>query len=342
LSSTDAARDDLPGAWLQSDRRVKRTHRIVLALLVSAVASAYVLATPMMFPAYTSDFDQLWLAARAWSAGENPYDVVLAAHRGHGLTFGLVYPFTAILVAWPLSWLPLELARVTVASLSAGCLTYLILGRAWWLFPLLLSGSFRASISLLQIAPLAACAVIVPWFGWVAAYKPNMGVAALATHRQPLAALKFLAPAIVLTLLSLALWPQWPIHWQAGVATSDFFAPLVARPGGWVLLLAALRWRRPEARWLLVVGLLPGTPRVYEALPLLVLLPRTFRQSLIFALLSHVADLGGYWMARAGGSFAVLTAAHATALLWAFYVPALAVILARPNESDDATRQTMS
>jgi hypothetical protein len=47
--------------------------------------------------------------------------------------------------------------------------------------------------------------------------------------------------------------------------------PPFMRPGGFVLALAALRWKKPEGRFLLMLCLVPQTPSWYEGvLPMLV------------------------------------------------------------------------
>jgi hypothetical protein len=114
------------------------------------------------------------------------------------------------------------------------------------------------------------------------------------------------------------------------------------RPWGWLLLLAVLKWRRPEARWLLVSALLPGNPQVYDALPLLFFLPSSFRQALLLALLSHVADLWGYWLEHGTSVPIHLSEAHVTALLWALYVPALVLLLCKPNRDFDRSPNVSS
>ena len=307
-----------------------RRHRFILALLVAALAAAYVLISPTVHPGYISDWDQLHDAARAWRAGQNPYDVVLANHRARGVTFGLVYPFTAVVVALPFSVLSLEDARALFVALSAGCFTYLLLAR-WWLFPLLLSGSFRSAISAGQIAPFVACAVMVPAFGWVAAYKPNIGLLTMTLGQGRRWAVVYLGAATALLAVSLALWPQWPLAWFRASSEGEHLTPMVMRPMGWVLLLAALRWRRPEAHWLLALAVIPTTPNVYDALPLLVVLCTSFREALVFAILSGVADVVGYAIPHPD-TMAGLNTARAVAVLWLLYVPVMVVLMRRPHE----------
>lgn len=312
--------------------------RLWIAALVAIVAATYVLVSPLLYPAYVSDFDQLWVAARAWRHGCDPYTTVAALHARSGLApLGLVYPFTAVVATLPLSGLPLPVARALVAATGAGALAYLTLGRAWWLFPVLLSGAFRSALSLVQVAPLTACAVLSPWFGVVAAIKPNTGAAAFAAQRSWRDAARVLVLPTLLVVVSFVLWPGWLPRWRAGVATSVYLAPLVWHPVGWLLPLALLRWRRPEARWLAVMSILPANPAPYDTLPLLLLLPQSLRQALIFALLTHAADLLPYFLPHAAGMLALSTSRKSW-MICTVYLPALIVILRRPNARPEIVR----
>lgn len=46
------------------------------------------------------------------------------------------------------------------------------------------------------------------------------------------------------------LLPHWPVDWLDALRGAPHYAPPVQRPGGFLLLLAFLRWRQPEARML--------------------------------------------------------------------------------------------
>jgi hypothetical protein len=305
----------------------------VLAVGIGVVASIYVLVSPRIFPSYRPDFDQLWEAARAWRAGDSPYRAVLEIHRERGHPFGLVYPLPAVIVIVPFSFLPRSAARTAFAFVSSVCFAYLVLAR-WWLFPILLSAAFRSSVSLVQIAPFVACATMAPAFGWVLAVKPNAGIPVGVALRRRRDAIGFLAPALALGLVSLALRPEWPWEWRDSLGTATNLGAPVLRPFGFLLLLAIVRWRQPAARWLVATALLPGTPAIHNTLPLLTLLPTTFREALVFSLLSHVADLGSYWLARGTTGIDALSAASSTALLWGLYIPAVGWLLLR--KSNDA------
>jgi hypothetical protein len=307
--------------------------RATIAILVAVLAGAYALISSAIFPGYVSDFDQLWWAAHAVRDGQDAYAAVAARHASTaGVDWGLVYPLSAVLVALPFSFLPLVAARATIDAVGAGCLTYLVLGRGVYLFPVLLSGAFRSALSLVQIAPLVACAALSPWFGWVIAYKPNAGLAVLAAAPSRRWIVISCALSTALVLAALAVDPSWPMRWVEAVRANPHTRSMLVRPGGALLLLAAIRWRRPEARWLLATSLIPATASINAALPLLVLTPATFREALGLAILSHLVEFWGLW--RAGSAYETIETSMAIAMLWGLYVPALAMIVRRPNSGE--------
>jgi hypothetical protein len=240
---------------------------------------------------------------------------------------GLYYPLTAVVIATPLAPLPLSLARLVWIAGAVFAFTFLVMGRYSYVrLPAVMSGAFLMAVSLGQWSPILACAVLSPAFAWFLTGKPNVGLAAAAAMR-PTARVMLLALAPVVIAF---LWrPNWVADWRHALATAEHFRPYVLRPGGALLVLALLRWRRPEARWLAVIACVPGTPGVAEALVLFAF-PMTLRQCLCLALLTHVPN---FLMMRAHfESFAAYTDRSSLLMLGFVYLPALVVILRRPNE----------
>jgi hypothetical protein len=135
-------------------------------------------------------------------------------------------------------------------------------------------------------------------------------------------------------VLSLLLSPDWPARWLA-VARHGPHLPLVARPGGALLLLGLLRWRRSEGRLLAALSLVPQISMAYELLPLL-LIPRTVREMALLVVLSQVAfavavSLPGLDQAH---DLARALAKQWPVWLVGVYLPALALAL-RPRESPE-------
>jgi hypothetical protein len=100
--------------------------------------------------------------------------------------------------------------------------------------------------------------------------------------------------------------------------------------GGFLLLLAALRWRRPEARLLLAVACVPHTPSLYDVL-LLFFACHTLRETLTLAILTHALFWG--WISfGSGATFDAYALGLGQAAVFVVYLPVLVMILRRPNE----------
>ena len=175
----------------------------------------------------------------------------------------------------------------------------------------------------------------IPSLAWVLVAKPNVGVAMLA-YVTELRQIQFvLVVGAAITIMSFALFPAWPIHWLTAVkALSHMHAPLLL-PGGVFVLLAMLRWRRPEARLIVALACVPQTNSWYEALPLL-LVPATFRESIM---LSAVSTTGGaWWQILYGRQFILghteeeLGRITGILMITFVYLPATLLVLQRPNE----------
>jgi hypothetical protein len=96
--------------------------------------------------------------------------------------------------------------------------------------------------------------------------------------------------------------------------------------GGPILLLALLRWRRPEARTLLAMSAMPQLTLFYDQLPLW-LVPTTAWRSLAMSVLSWVAWAQWYPSREVPTHVAI-------ARPWIFaliYLPALVIVLAPDN-----------
>jgi hypothetical protein len=91
----------------------------------------------------------------------------------------------------------------------------------------------------------------------------------------------------LLVLLSFLLVPTWLADWLGGVRGMSYYQAPYAVPGGFLLLLAALRWRDPDARLLLALSIIPTNLILYDQLPLF-LVARSQRDMLIL--------LAGSWL----------------------------------------------
>lgn len=285
-----------------------------------------------MRPDVQSDFDQIWYGAKALRLGRDPYAVIGPAREWGSWPWRLYYPVPALLPALPLSYLDVVTARSVFAAVSAGCFAFLISRLGYAHLAALLSASLLFAVSFVQFAPLLACAAMSPAFGWAVSCKPNMGLAVLTTARSNRWIAISVGLAVAMVLVSFAFQPTWPPRWLEAVREGEHFTPYVLRPGGALLLLALLRWRRPEARWLAALSIMPGTPGVQEAL-ILFTVPQSLRSILLLAIGTHLAN---FWVRplEQFSSWTDYLNTGAMALLAFVYLPSLIAILRRPNEGE--------
>lgn len=305
--------------------------QVGFALLVGSLSAAYVYFFARANTDFVSDFDQVWAGAASFWRGENPYDVV--GPRGAFLwRWPLYYPMPAIVAMAPLGLLPVVAARMLFAGASAGLLAFAIARDGFRRWPVFISLSFFVNVELVQWSSLLAAAALIPEISWLAVVKPNIGVALIAAVRRNRELLVLIAGAMVLLFVSFAVLADWPRYWLANVRSATHFKPAVLRPGGFLLLLAALRWRRPEARLLLALSCTPLTPTFYDPV-LLFLVAMTPREALVLSagtvtLYFVVAFVNPARSMEAWG------AVVATASVFLLYLPCLVMVLRRKNAGE--------
>jgi len=148
--------------------------------------------------------------------------------------------------------------------------------------------------------------------------------------------------ALLIVGLSFVVMPTWFGSWRLAAGTGIHPIPLL-QWGGPLLLLALLRWRRPEARLLVALSLVPQTVSMHEALALF-LVCRSRTETAVLAVLTWIAYFavaplklehtlpsfvtGGDEFIRQ--TMAVTAPLHVALL----YLPCLIMVLRRPNQGD--------
>lgn len=247
----------------------------MVAVLLAAAAAGYVLLFYRTRSALAvSDFDAIWTAARALRSGHDPYGAILSPPW----PWNLQYPLPAVLLGLPFSFLSVEVARAAFMGLSAGLLAWGLTRRAWWPLLAMAGGQFLFALQSVQWTPLFAAAVLLVPLQAVWAIKPTTGLPLFAAYPNRWT----IAGGLALFAAAFIIWPGWMEGWLAAVRTAPH-RPAVLRPGGALLLLALLRWRLPEGRQVAALALVPLSPHLYEALPL-VLVARGRRELLVLVL----------------------------------------------------------
>lgn len=304
-----------------------------VGVLVGLGTGLLALARAVTEPGFPTDFDQLWVAARGLASGRNPY-LLVGPGREFQWDWPLYYPLPAVISVLPFAPLPVAAARVVFATVGGGVLAYALARTGFERFPLFLSASFLIATWRTQWSPLLTAAIFIPALGVFLIAKPNIGLGVLAALDGRRALLTALVGMAAIALLSFVWFPSWPAHWRIAIDHSPHIRAPVAQIGGPLLLLAVIRWRRRDARLLAVMSCVPHTPSLYDLLPLF-LVARTRRESMLLALLSHalfaaVVTLGPF------ASFDLYAAALGRLAIPLMYIPALIMILRRPNLSDDS------
>jgi len=302
--------------------------RLIVAVTIALIASGLVFALTRRHPHLLAfDFTWHWRAARALLAGQNPYAVIQDTGP-YPFSSGYYYPLPAAIVALPVAWMPAGVALTASVALWTVVLAFALTYDGWYRLPLFLSAGFFWAVVAGQIAPLLMVGCLLPAFQALAIAKPNVGLAIFAYRPSWWA----VTGAVVGSIVAFTVIPTWPFDWRGALQADPgvHLVPLLA-PGGFLLAAALLRWRRADARMLLVLSCVPQSLAFYDALPLL-LIPRTFRQALVLSLSTQLANLFATRAMTSNLDPPALFRAIAPFAVWGCYIPALVLILTRRNE----------
>jgi hypothetical protein len=151
--------------------------------------------------------------------------------------------------------------------------------------------------------------------------------AGLETKRQ---AITFAVAAAGVLVVATVIYPWWPAGFLREISMMDrtnYLPPIAVLPFGPLIAFAALRWRRADARLVITLACVPQTMLFYDQLPL-VLLARTFRQSLVLALLSYVPlAIAPFVPGPPNDSTAAFMGVMSRILVPAYFLPCVAWVL---------------
>lgn len=304
--------------------------RLVIAVALASTAAFLSYLEPLRKGGDPGDFNMIRFGARTLIDHGDPYPLV-GPGRVYNKDFPLLYPATALVVALPFGLLSEQAAAIVFMWLSVFALAFALTADGLYRLPLFLSSAFVIAARRGQWSPVFTAAILWPGLAWIYVCKPNIGIALLASSSTWRAVKTAIVGGAIILVLSLILLPSWPREWLDAVATARHTPAPITRQFGFLIALALLRWRRPEARLLLALACVPHTPAWYDVLPLL-LIPSSFRESLI---LSFVVSCGFVyelaWPITATNIVGVYHRLGNDLVLFA-YLPALIMILRRPNE----------
>jgi SAM-dependent methyltransferase len=304
---------------------MRQSHRLCVALAIGLLVSlgSWYTYTRSFTP--HSDWDHMPLAARVLLAGGNPYQAI--AERESELGTRLYYPLPAVLVTVPFVALPLLYARSLFVGIGSGLLAYVMLARGWAGLLVFGSAAWLSAFFIAQWSPLLTAAAVLPWLSGILVIKPTSGLALASV-----APTRRMVPlGLGLLVLSFVVWPGWVPAWLRETRYGTQFLAPVQRPGGFILLLAFLRWRTAEGRLLGLLACVPHALAPYELLPLF-LIPKTFRHMALLTFLTQVSTIATFLT----GTDRNLAARMADDWPWFFalvYLPALWMVLRRDSSA---------
>jgi hypothetical protein len=319
---------------LLEQRRVRTRHRIVLAAVCGMLAAFLTMQKNVREPTHR-DFDQIWFAARAILSGADPYSQI-----GPGLAFNwpfpLVYPLPAAVIVIPLAPLTAQAASVLFSALAGAAFAWALMEYGYGPLFGFFSMPVRAAFETVQWSPLLSASMVMTPLAILSIAKPTVGGAVFVARPNRWA---FIG-AILFGGAAFFINPAWVGDWLSAISkyrailapTVPFRAPIEFM-GGPLALLCLLRWRRPEARLVAALACVPQTLVLYEAVPLL-LVPRTFWQSVVIVTMSYIGHL---WVRlhlpptyHEGLSYQLV----GQAMIWSLYLPCTWLVLRRRNAGE--------
>jgi hypothetical protein len=298
---------------------------LLFGLVTHALLSA---AVPSM---QANDFTYPWLAARAILEGKDPYQAVRATATPWGGEF--FYPLPAAVVALPFAAIPARLAGSIFVAVGAGGFSFFASRRSMTRLLLLFSAPAFHVCRGVQWSPLLAAGALFPPMLGLVVVKPNLALPLLAFQTRRRAIVLAALVGILLLAASFAIAPGWLFEWLSGLRTDpnvSQYTPPILHPLGAVMLVALLRWRRPEARLLFAMACVPQNGFFYDQFPLL-LVPQTTIEIVLMTVASHVAYYAANHSLIAGGNVPSWSATFYPYMIAGLYLPALIIVLSKPN-----------
>lgn len=315
------------GVYPAANATVPPRLRAYAAIVVGFVAGSLCALTAFK-NAVTMDFEYYYRGSQAFARGVNPYALRIG-DPGWPIPDALFYPLPALLVMWPAQHFIFPVAAAIFFGGGSAWLAWRLSHEGLWRLWILGGPAMLMAAMLGQWSPLITVGALIPAAGFLLACKPTLGLACFAYRPTWVGAFSVAA----ISLVSLVLFPSWPLEWVANLRIIanhplvDHPSPIV-RPLGWVLLLALLRWRQPEARLLFAMACVPQLLFFADQLPL-GLVARNRGEALALAACGLLAAVTWFVLLR-GTQPRIITAEPY--VMVGLYLPALIVVLRRPDE----------
>jgi hypothetical protein len=327
LDSATAPRPTQAGADISPP---SRQARLAAALCTGLVVAGYVVARQHAYPGWGTDILQSWGGARALLRGGNPYTAVGPHGSDLYWPWPLFYPVPALVLTVPFAFLPVAIFQPVFLGGSSAWLAYVVTRRDLVRLSVLASAAFLGSIAAGAWEPLLVAAALTP--GACAAYlaKPNVGLVLASGLPRRRATYVGIGAAALLFGVSLIVRPGWIPEWREALRAGTHLMGPITRPGGFLVLAALAKWRRADARILVLMASVPQSMILEAALPLF-LVARSRIETMLLAILSFIPYAVQLHYAGLSTRFPELTQITGTMMVPCLYLPCLIMVLRRPN-----------
>jgi hypothetical protein len=298
--------------------------RLSIAVLLGMLAALITHMFSVLRPE-PRDIAIILRGSRALLDGQDPYAIVR----------GLTYPLPGLVAMVPWALPPQPAASALFMYVSAAAFAWALMEQGY--APLLgfFSPGMLFAAQVGQWSPLFAAALVIAPLGAFLIVKPHVGLAIYLARPTWWAA----ASAFACGVIAFVVQPTWLLDWRASLALAGaqlgtagrfVYTSPVTLSGGVLVLAALARWRRPEARLLVVLAIVPQSLHLYEIVPL-ALIPRGWRESGLYLAGTHLV-----WRILQDGRpwewYPDYMLASGTLCTLFVFLPATMMVLGRPNE----------
>ena len=215
--------------------------RIAISAAIGLATGSFCWFLMKHFHQDAADFRWALHLARRLLARQNPYDTPLEQ-----------YPLTAALFAVPFLRLQPEVAAGIFWGISSSLFAFGVTRDGYSRLLIFFAYPYWAGILTVQWTPIIAASAFFPLLLPVTMAKPQIGLPVFLTRLS----LRGVIACTVVAIVSLIVMPNWPLLWLRQAGNYQHFIPILVVPGP-LLLLALLRYRDRDARFLFFSALMP-------------------------------------------------------------------------------------